>query len=339
MKFKLPFEKIDENNLDNIAEYIFEKLKDYEFSSFMVGFSFEKGIDENIKKDFRRKIQYNLTKKLSNLFSVSVNYNNPDLSLIVDINKKNFSIYVRPVYLFGRYKKYSREISQTVFYCPYCKGRGCLKCNMKGKLNYISIEELLRDEILTCFEAERLVFHGAGREDIDVRMLGNGRPFVVELIGPKKRNVNLQNIVREINRSNENKFELVDLQYCDKAKIVEIKNSKHDKKYCLIAESDKAIEDSSLDNLKNILNRELVIYQRTPIRVSARRSDVVRRKKISLISFEKIDERSIRVVLVAEHGTYIKEFVSSDNGRTKPSLSSILGLNLLCKELDVLEII
>ena len=29
-------------------------------------------------------------------------------------------------------------------------------------------------------------FHTGGREDIDVRMLGNGRPFVLEILDPKK---------------------------------------------------------------------------------------------------------------------------------------------------------
>lgn len=28
-------------------------------------------------------------------------------------------------------------------------------------------------------------FHSGGREDIDVRMLGNGRPFLIELINPE----------------------------------------------------------------------------------------------------------------------------------------------------------
>jgi tRNA pseudouridine synthase 10 len=31
-----------------------------------------------------------------------------------------------------------------------------------------------------------MYLHAAGREDIDVRMLGTGRPFVFEIINPKK---------------------------------------------------------------------------------------------------------------------------------------------------------
>ena len=28
--------------------------------------------------------------------------------------------------------------------------------------------------------------HGSGREDIDVRMLGHGRPFILEFVNPRK---------------------------------------------------------------------------------------------------------------------------------------------------------
>jgi len=47
-----------------------------------------------------------------------------------------------------------------------------------------SIEEelikYLKDEII----AKDYLFHSGGREDIDVRMLGIGRPFILECVGP-----------------------------------------------------------------------------------------------------------------------------------------------------------
>ena len=36
------------------------------------------------------------------------------------------------------------------------------------------------------FDCEKTIFHSAGREDVDVRMLGNGRPFVLEMIDAKR---------------------------------------------------------------------------------------------------------------------------------------------------------
>jgi len=36
------------------------------------------------------------------------------------------------------------------------------------------------------FGTEKYKFHSGGREDIDVRMLNNGRPFVMEMVDPIK---------------------------------------------------------------------------------------------------------------------------------------------------------
>ena len=40
----------------------------------------------------------------------------------------------------------------------------------------------------------------------------------------------------------------------------------------------------------------------------------------------------------AESGTYIKELVSGDGERTRPSLTEVLGIPCTCVALDVLEI-
>lgn len=42
--------------------------------------------------------------------------------------------------------------------------------------------------------------------------------------------------------------------------------------------------------------------------------------------------------LQVESGTYVKELVSGDGGRTRPSLSAVLGVPCRCEALDVLEI-
>ena len=49
------------------------------------------------------------------------------------------------------------------------------------------MQGLIGDEIKSeIFGADEVYLHGSGREDIDVRMLGNGRPFILEFINPRK---------------------------------------------------------------------------------------------------------------------------------------------------------
>ncbi|GAB2284673.1 hypothetical protein Dimus_019125 [Dionaea muscipula] len=77
--------------------------------------------------------------------------------------------YRLPVFIGGRYLKYSRNVSQT---------RWIIDEERKGEA---SVEEIVGDTILPICQGDNYKFHAAGREDIDVRMLGSGRPFLVEL--------------------------------------------------------------------------------------------------------------------------------------------------------------
>jgi tRNA pseudouridine synthase 10 len=77
----------------------------------------------------------------------------------------------RSAYLIGRYIKYSRHLPQT----PWV---------LNGEAPFgTSIQEEVQRHILGRFyrpgDEPRLKFHSGGREDIDVRMLGEGRPFVL----------------------------------------------------------------------------------------------------------------------------------------------------------------
>lgn len=62
----------------------------------------------------------------------------------------------------------------------------------------------------------------------------------------------------------------------------------------------------------------------TPIWVLHRRSPMVREKTIYKIGLEKINKFIYVCYLSTSAGTYIKEFVHSDLGRTEPSLTSLL---------------
>jgi len=44
------------------------------------------------------------------------------------------------------------------------------------------------------------------------------------------------------------------------------------------------------------------------------------------------------LIIKAESGTYIKELVTGDDGRTTPSLAELAGVKMEVKELDVIEI-
>jgi len=75
-----------------------------------------------------------------------------------------------------RYNKYSRELSQT----PWL-------INGERK-SESSVEEHICAPVNQFVLASEWRFSASGREDVDVRMLGTGRPFVVELVNPRRVN-------------------------------------------------------------------------------------------------------------------------------------------------------
>ena len=338
---------IDDSLIEKLSEKLNTILKDYELNDFMLGCSFLKEVpgeeksaeeQEEEKKELRKNFQFPLAQKVKDFLGITIDYENPDAIINIDFNTRIITIWLKSVYILGRYKKFSRKISQTLFYCPKCKGRGCENCSFKGVLPFESVQELIAKEALPLFGAKSNSFHGSGREDLNVKMLGNGRQFVLELKDPQKRTLDLKELENRINEVNKEKIAVVDLELCKKEKVAQIKEEKHEKTYSFIAESEEEITKEALDKLTSYINKELVIFQRTPKRVSKSRADLVRRKKGTLLRIDKLSENSLGVDFKAEHGLYIKEFVSNDSERTKPSFSSLAEISLTCKDLDVIEI-
>jgi tRNA pseudouridine synthase 10 len=335
-------------DFDYLADLAIEKIKDYEFETLLVGSIVD---EEIIKKELhlqdllgakffepiKLEINREVGKKITKYLNKKISQNNPDVTVLVDTRFYNISFQIRSVYLYGRYLKFVRGIPQTRWPCRICRGRGCRRCNYTGKMYETSVEELIAKKTLEAFDATDDAFHGSGREDIDALMLGDGRPFVLEIKNPKKRNVDLKKLEKEINNYAKGKVEVRDLTYSDKNKVVELKKAKHLKTYKVSIISEKPFDKEKLKEAAQIL-QDKIIKQATPLRVLHRRADIERKKKIIKCSIENIEKNKATLVITAEAGTYIKELISGDEGRTKPSLSEILGVKCKVETLDVIEI-
>ena len=246
------------------------------------------------------------------------------------------------IYLEGRYRKLTRDLPQTVFFCPECKGhprrrRKCERCEGFGKLTRESVQELIAWVAGKAFGTRKNKFHGAGREDVDVRMLGTGRPFVLELIGPKVHDVDLAELEAEINRRNEGRLEIVGLHWTEKARIAYLKETPHAKEYEARVEISGAFDPEKLD----FLGERLTVLQQTPQRVAHRRAAKDRERWVEFLEVVPGEDDSglFRVRMRTQHGTYVKEVLSGEEGKTEPSLSTLLGVPCRCKLLDVLAIL
>ncbi|MGC8662997.1 MAG: tRNA pseudouridine(54/55) synthase Pus10 [Thermoplasmata archaeon] len=321
------------NNIDKFVSIIINEIKDYEFNTFLIGSRVDFEIEskdrelnekygkngETIKNELDREIGKRVSEKLRK----EVSFENPDLSIIFDSEYEYVELFPKPVFIYGRYKKLERGIPQT----RWIHGN-------EGK----SIEEYIGEIAIKYFEGNNYFFHGSGREDVDVLMLGNGRPFVLEIRKPKKRYADLKKLENEINSSAMKKIEVFELRYSNRDELKKIKEKTGKKTYRLCIELEKDIEIETLkEKLKNL--EEKVIYQRTPLRVLSRRSDIQREKRIYSIKVISKINKEIELEIMADPGTYIKEFAHGDNGRTEPSISKILNQKVKIERLDVVKIL
>ena len=240
--------------------------------------------------------------------------------------EKNLSFIKDPLYLKGNYNKFSREIGQSPW--EINGERVCVS----------SVEEEMKFIIIQKYEAEDLKFSAGGREDRDVRMLGGGRPFMLEIINPKKNMENeLKKIEEEINKS---KFiKIHNLEKCNKEYTEVIKKAEVNKTkiYSCFVWVQKELTDEDIHKLNNLKNIELL--QKTPLRVLHRRSLMDRKKLIYGMKAEKVSEHFMILDVIASAGTYIKEFVHSDLMRTEPSVKTILDCDVDILQLDVRDLI
>ncbi|XP_061024745.1 tRNA pseudouridine synthase Pus10 isoform X1 [Eubalaena glacialis] len=229
------------------------------------------------------------------------------------------------VFVAGRYNKYSRNLPQT----PWI-------IDGERKLDS-SVEELISDHLLTVFKAESFNFSSSGREDVDVRTLGNGRPFAIELVNPHRVHFTSQEIKelqQKINNSS-NKIQVRDLQLVTREAIGHMKEGEEEKTktYSALIWTNKAIQRKDIEFLDDI--KDLKIDQKTPLRVLHRRPLAVRTRIVHSMETHYVDEHHFRLYLKTQAGTYIKEFVHGDFGRTKPNICSLMDVTADILELDV----
>lgn len=340
------------NLFDDVENRIIDKIinkinqENIEFSTFLVGcrvspeiLSKEEEIQKNLELDvenIKKEINREIGKKLYSTLNKEVEFDNPNIVIMVDFVNDDIDIQLNPIFIEGRYRKLVRGIPQTKWPCGKCRGKGCSSCNYTGKQYPETVEELISPEAVKLARGSESKFHGAGREDIDVKMLGSGRPFVLEIKEPKIRDLDLEILEEKINTFAGGKVEVQDLKFVGKDRKGTIKCSSTDtyKVYKAIVELENDISDDKL----NLLNSMEIINQRTPIRVSHRRADKIRTRKVRNVTTKPIDARNFEMIVECEGGLYIKELISGDEGRSKPSVSEILGINALCIQLDVLEV-
>ena len=327
-----------------------EKLQDYEYDTFLVGIELPTEVEERedeFKAEFavkhgesmRNEFSRDIGKKLSEITQKTAEYAKPEVVVLVNPFTEQVTLQVNPLYIMGKYKKLTRGIPQSKWFCSECRGKGCPRCNGTGKMYPESVEEIIGGPTLQKTCGAETAFHAAGREDVDARMLGPGRPFIIEVKNPKKRFISLRNLARTINKQAEGKVKVLNLCITDRDMVRKLKKAETAQKiYKTIVEFDRKISDEELEALEKTLTN-LVVHQQTPLRVLHRRADRIREKYIYTTKIKRLKPNQVEMRIRCQGGLYIKELVTGDEGRTDPNVATIVDAKAEPLELDVLNVL
>jgi len=332
--------------MDRFAEAAAESINEVESDNFLIGTRIEpeivereKEIKERYNLENSETIKAELNREIGKLalpmIHRPVEFKNPQVVALVDTRFADVTLDISPVFIAGRYTKYSREIPQTIWPCRVCHGKGCDHCNGKGKMYPTSVQEIIGDIALEMAEGQEHFFHGMGREDIDACMLGDGRPFVLEISQPRKRYIDLDELERRANQTDMAGFN--SLKFVQREAVERYKAAASDKVYHVHVIAEGKVNKEELVRVAQSF-KDVTIDQRTPRRVEHRRADLVRKRKIHWCEAEWISDDSFDLDLETDSGTYVKEFVSGDEGRSIPSFSERLGIQCKVQTLDVMAI-
>ncbi len=438
---------------DLLADIIYDAIQPYQIKRLQLGTRFPKdqveeednmrkrfgaGGSDGLKTGLVAEIARNLTARLKGAKLVN---EKPHILALIDVLTLTVNLDVRSHYIYGRYRKLERGIPQTRWPCRACKGRGCERCNDTGLQYQRSVQDLIGNPLIEVFDAPEHSFHGMGREDIDVRCMGRGRPFVIEMKEPKIRDFDYQYAMQLINEKAGGSIEVTDLRASNRSEVVRIKDTPAEKSYTIrfrveqMKESEYSVLTAPLDltkdsnkkskkkrhrrgdkrkdntkplpteiiteeqghskeelskmkkgeleaictenNLKKtgkkseLIERILAmpapgsalfelpsdetiistilslhgvkLYQRTPDRVAHRRADLIRRRDVidvnkPIVEIMEDGTKEVEFTLRCESGTYVKETVHGDSGRTQPSVASLLKAKCEVLWLDVGDI-
>ncbi|MBX0324049.1 tRNA pseudouridine(54/55) synthase Pus10 [Halomicroarcula sp. F13] len=346
----------ESDRVDWWAEQAATAVRGYDFATYQVGTKVpplleendvllreDVGLDEDAGEALKTELNREVGKRIGDLTGAEVEFGRPEVQFTLDLATDEVEARVNSAFVYGRYRKLERDIPQTKWPCNDCNGTGrwqgqpCDGCDGTGYRYDESVEQLTAPVVKETMDGDGATFHGAGREDVDALMLESGRPFVIEVDEPRTRDVDTDALEADVNEFADGKVEVEGLRLATHEMVERVKELDASKTYRMDVEFEEQVTDEALQAALADLEGTTV-EQETPQRVAHRRADLTRTRDVYAASGELVDETHADVRIHGEGGLYVKELVSSDEGRTEPSLSGLLGVGAVVTALDVVDV-
>jgi tRNA pseudouridine synthase 10 len=225
----------------------------------------------------------------------------------------------KPLFLYGRYTK-PPGVSQKRELCEHCCGQGCKKCRATGFDQGPSVEGQLRIRLAEASGSDRMKFTWMGNEDRESRVYSPGRPFVVELKSPVKRQVPMKFRVRS-----KGGFVSVSRVRVLPSRPIGLPAFRF--KTEITATAAKEVDADSLAEACRRFKRAIVRFERPHERP-------VQKTVYSLQTRKR--GRTLMIDAELDGGLPVKRFVSGE--LVSPSVSEVLKTEVRCRKFDIREV-
>nr|KJR71978.1 MAG: pseudouridine synthase [Vulcanisaeta sp. AZ3] len=310
------------NRLDEWARSIADALSrlNVEFNTFRLGSKIpidvlrrelEISAEFNIAsaESIKRELNRELGKRVSAITGKPFSREKPDLEVVIDTASGSLNIQLMPIYLFTRYRKIHRVTSKRRIKWP--------------------IESIIR-----IFGAQGILIHSGGDEAGNVRVLGNGRPMVLQIIRPSKR-PSINDVIKMINNDG---FDVVfnGLSEVRAFTVRRVKDRVRDYivTYRALVMVNGQVSEEALRSLRDYFRNRQVVQR---LRVGGRV-----RRRVGLVyelDGRVIGEGLVEFLIRCQGNLSVKGFIHGLYGDVEPSISGMLGVEARPIEIDILNII
>ena len=316
------------SNIDLYVKMMQDTSFGYKFSTFTVGAILKQSIierDDKLRSIFQLRgidgIKTAITKELGKKFVMKtkkhIDHLSPDTTFTINFKTEQCNVKTKPIFLYGRYLKDKRGLSQKEESCRDCKGKGCIFCNNHGIVSFDGVEGRMAKFLYEKFKTEQVKFTWIGGEDKTSLVMGDGRPFFAKLLSPKKRNIRLAK------KSNLNEIMIHDLRKIDHIPNGSIQFKSKTK---MLVSTKNNLSSNKLKKLKQLTD--------APIEITD--SNKQYKKRIYKLKYKKHSLQSFAVEMEADGGIPIKRLVNGFS--VIPNISSILNTDCFCEKFDVDQI-
>jgi len=318
------------DSLDSMIIKIIEKSSSFDFKTFHLGIILKQSLlerDDYIKSKFKIKgienlkfsIAKELAKKISRKTHTKRIIDDPELFLEANFKDESCRLRAKHLFVYGRYNKKIRNLTQKQESCHKCNGIGCHNCEFKGIENVRSIEETISNFFIEKFDCKQVKINWIGGEDQFSLVMGNGRPFFAKIINPKKRNRRLPKF-----------FDLEGVSLYELKKlIVQPKGSVPFKSEVSITiETERPISLTQLKKLKILEDSIIKDFSR---------DKKTSQKSIYRIGYKKIGKNQFVLDLFADGGIPFKSFIQ--NTDITPNISDLIKNRCKCIQFDFKNIL